>query len=419
MKEWEKLLRVYKIVEAILNLKNDKNILEKALNSLVYIEKGKNIFKKEINSSMLFVLENDYYKVNEQLLRNSNDNIDIFPMLESVSEECPNHFINNFFEIIIEEVSNYPSLFFSLKQSDSIDFLKIIQENIIQIGFIPSNIDKLIPWIELMNLINKHALNREKLFEEFKFFFEKPENIPDFTNVNDIKKILLLIRNKIQFVEKSEGKRKILKVACNLFSIIVSNPSPDFNFFKEILLEIDDTNEYWQYSSKIFFYLDDNLVFSSSLIDFNYDIESVQKFMLKNKGFISDFESLVKNSPKILNLFLNRTFSLVCIDWISKYDNYEEILENKINIFVEIHEFLKKSPSDFLLYFCLVWLKSYLYFYSLSCHNGKLSSHVAKAMEKLILEKQEYNFTIQIYLLKLLLSHSNKKNLHEIKNERN
>ena len=418
LKDSKRMDNILRAIEEIIELNIGYDIFEKAQNCLIYYENKKLVKNKNLPNTLLLYSQTQYYMISQSDLEELEDeNIEILVNLQKNNNENP--FFNIFFENIIEMITSIEYLMINQNISNLKNILISFQENIVKAGFIPSNLENLVPWNEIIEFLYMYDSDPNKIFQNLIKLLKNIHVEGFFSNVETINIIIEFLRNEMKFNKKFENEKdnKFIKLKCQLFKNIASISQTEFNFFEGILKEIDEKPNLWKNSSKIFHFLDISLDFSTDLKRFQGNITKFKEEIFEDTEKlqrIKEFEKIINNcSIKIISLFLNKIFSLLIDEW---YNQYIEHLSNKFEIFEEIIDYLKKNSKvkNFFNYFCLIWIKVYLFFYGFAILNLKKFEKMDD-IEKILCNESNLISSFKIYLMKFLLQQTKKTQISELK----
>jgi len=414
---------VFNVIEALITMEQGRNILRKSLKGILNLDEinQTEIVFEALPKYLLLSKNGVYYNSHKEDFLEFGEKIPFEDLEQAKSEKAILYLL---FQNIVEEVSscNYISKFKSITEIKS--SFRLLEEKIIKTGIFPDNMESFRPWIDLLHFIEICDKKPDQQFNKVAEWLKQFEDSGIFSDAKTINKLIHYLKEKVNFkenLEKPERERKIMKLHTQFYKNLISLYEDEF--FEQVLGKVDEDPDLWKNSGKIINFFDNYTTFSESIMAHHGNLEENIK---ENSGLETLENILSKMSEKIKLMMINQAFVTLESEW---RDTYQQILaENFIDFkrnFIYFERQARVAQDQGFAHVAFlavsVWLKTYLYFYSIALENDEREIKVLKEIDVALCEISPEISTLKLYVLKNLKIRLNKsvKDLRKEYAERN
>ncbi|CAF0809248.1 unnamed protein product [Rotaria sordida] len=282
-----------------------------------------------------------------------------------------------------------------------------------------NNLEKLRSFISLIRCITT-LISTNKALDVFKQACRYGSFDATFRTCDDIHKFISLLQRIISTNEPNINEIVVQRTLLKLESEFLKNWLVDHTdeYLDIITLMSKSNNNLWQYSAKIFTYIDRKLQLLPMIKDFNGQLPSIEDFekfdedlrklINKYQQFDEHLQQLNDTSRKIEHIMVTRIHMHLILS-VNNKETIENILQEHFNQFEENIRIIQNTQKHYglTLISLISWLKHYAQLYAFVFIND--SHHaILEDIDKL-LTRDDFLFcsTIKLFIIKQLCQMSN------------
>ena len=422
----KELKTILEVMETLSLLPAGNKVLIKAMEGF-YDMDNENNQKDKIKEGLngVLVYKNGVYYVLNDVQEDIKD-ID-FEEIEPESDQMP--FVKFLFAGIISQLvtHDYLSQFKTTKEVKQA--FQLIEQKILRSKIVPNNIEAFRPWNDVLYFLEACYNRPDREFVNLINWISQSKEddiFLSFKSVNEMIKHLKSSEDFVKKITKTEIARKFIKLQTQFYKNLTSLDNEEF--FIEVLTAMDNEPNLWKSSSKVVDLLDNYTQFTEIVETFDGNLEALaesQDAESPNLERLRNIMSKVSNNTALV--LSNKAFVELEKVW---YYNYKAILDENFETFktclIHFQEYSKYRQQDKLgpnqaeALVIIVWLKLYLYFYSIALERDDKDVEAMKDIDRALCGMGPGMETLNLYVLKNIKIRSNRsiKQLKQAYSER-